>query len=448
MTPPETLTLPAIAPAAASIVPMASPDRAALAVETQRQPGGTLDPDSWTVPTGERLATFLKNEPDQSRIDRYAYEWLQDGTSAQAKGTGGGIHENFKEGLRVYRDFRKARGEQPFQYLPTARTRADDRAAREQVPFFRTLFSDPAKMAEAFPEEQRQAFEDRFTNALDPVAEKHRTAGVMLVSTMLKKPADQVADLWPAFRESYGRDVLKIPAPYKLDDATFYQAAGKAFEKEAKDDETARSIAQQAQAAAIQGRPLSYATEQGKAATGEEWKRFEPAARSAYASILSEFSDVEIKAGRALFEAEADMAGQQVETIAQGDGTRAAWVGALEQYGRADQETRDRIMALIGIQAESEGVDLTNYFRRIGAAAASGMDMLTTGAGTLGARVTVNEFEAMAAREQDPKLRAELIARGDYLKGKATFAQDIANRRREGPPLPGRQAGRLLGFHR
>lgn len=427
---PDTLTLapetaaPAITTPAASIVPMASPDRATLAVETQRQPGGTLDPDSWIVPTGERLTTFLKNEPDQARIDRAAWEWLQTGADAQAKGQGGGIAEDFKNGLRTYRDFRKSRGEEPFQFLPAARTRAEEKAAREQVPFFQKLFTAPERMAEAFPEDQRQAFEDRFTGALDPIAEKHKTAGVMLVSTMLNRPAEEVADLWPAFRAKYAADHLGISGP--VDDAAFYQAAGKAFEQETKDDETARTIAQQAQAAAIQGRPLSYAIEQGKAATGEAWKKFAPAARAGYASILSEFSDSEIKHGRALFEAVADMEGKPVEDIAKGDGTRAAWVVALEAYGNADQAGRDRIMNLIGLQAQSEGQDLTNYFKRLGAAFGSGVDMLTQGVGTLSARGQVAEFDRIAAAETDPKLKAEVLARIPYLKGKASFAQDIA----------------------
>lgn len=425
MSTPATLA-PESAPAltAPAAVPFASPDRAELATETARQPGGSLDPDSWVVPTGDKLTTFLRNEPDQARIDLAAYDWMQFGMEAQAKGQGGGIHEEFKQGLRVYRDFRKARGEQAFQYLPAARTRSEERAAREQVPFFRTLFSDPAKMAEAFPEDQRQAFEDRFTNSLDPVAEKHRTAGVLLVSTMLKKPVEEVADLWPAYRSKYAAEHLGLSG--KVTDAAFYQAAAKAFENEAKDDETARSIAQQAQRAAIQGRPLSYAIEQGKAATGEDWKRFAPAARAGYASILSEFSDAEIKAGRALFESVADMEGKPVEDIAQGDGEKAAWVLALEAYGTADQAGRDRIMNLIALQADSEGQDVANYFKRLGAAFGSGMDFLSTGYGTLAARSDVAEFERMAEATADPQRKAELLAGIPYLKGKASFAQDIA----------------------
>lgn len=425
MTPPATLTVEAAPTTTApTVVPFASPDRATLATEAQRQPGGVLDPDSWIVPTGEKLATFLKNEPDQIRVDRFAYEWMQDGMTAQANKQGGGIHEEFKQGLRVYRDFRKARGEEPFQYLPAARTRSEDRAAREQVPFFQKLFTAPERMAEAFPEDQRQAFEDRFTSSLDPIAEKHRTAGVMLVSTMLNKPAEEVADLWPAYRAKYAAEHLGVSGP--LDDATFYQAAGRAFENEAKDDETAHSIAQQAQRAAIQGKPLSAAIEQGKAATGEAWKKFAPAARAGYAGILAEFNDPEIKSGRALFEAVADMSGKPVEEIAKGDGTRAAWVVALEAYGNAPQESRDRIMNLIGLQAQSEGENVTEYFKRMGAAFGSGMDMITSGIGTLGARGQVAEFERIAANETDPKLKAEVLARIPYLKGQASFAQDLA----------------------
>ncbi len=401
--------------------PAAVSDRAELAIETARQQGGTLDPDSMVVPRGERLTTFLNTEPDQGRIDSYAYEWLQTGTEAQAKGQGGGIHEEFRAGLRQYADFRKARGEEPFQYLNRAKGRAEERAAREQVPFFQKLFTAPEKMAEAFPEDQRAAFEERFTDSLNPTGEKHKTAGVMLVATMTGKPADQVADLWPQYREAYGRDVLKISG--KLDDSVFYAAAGQAFEKEAKDDETARSIAQQAQRAAIQGRPLSYAIEQGKAATGDEWKRFSPAARTAYAGILADFSDGEIKAGRALFEAVADQAGKPVEDIAQGDGKKAAWVIALESYGAADQATRDRIMGLIALQAEGE--DIQNYFKRLGAAAASGLDMLTTGTGTLSARGNVTMFEEIAAKETDPAEKARMQTEINRMKGTATFAQDL-----------------------
>ncbi len=399
-------------------------DREALRVETQRMPGGPLDPDSWTTPRGDRLATFLNTEPDQQRIDSFAYEWLQTGTEAQAKGQGGGVHEEFREGLRQYAEFRKARGEQPFQYLKQAQTRADQRAAREQVPFFRKLFADPERMAEAFPEEQREAFMERFRLSLDPAGEKQRTAGVILVSTMTGKPAEEVADLWPQYREAYGRDVLGISGP--LDDAVFYRAAGQALEKEAKDAETAATIAQQAQRAAIHGRPLSHAIDQTRAATGENWKKFEPAARAAYAGILSEFSDTEIKAGRALFEAVADMQGKAVADIAQGDGKKAAWVIALENYGAADQPTRDRIMALLAMQAQAEGEDIQNYFQRLGAAAASGFDMLTIGTGTLAARGNVEFFEQIAAKETDPAEKARMQTEINRMKGTATFAQDLA----------------------
>lgn len=421
---PDTLTLPpeTAAPATAP-APVTSPDRQALALETARQTGGPLDPDRWTTPRGERLTTFLNTEADQERIDSFAYEWLQTGTTAQAKGQGGGVHEEFREGLRQYADFRKARGEQPFQYLKQAKTRTDDRAARAQVPFFQKLFADPERMAEALPVEQRESFVERFAASLDPVGEMQQTAGVLLVAAMTGKPADEVADLWPQYREAYGRDVLKISG--KLDDALFYQAAGQAFDKEAKDAETAATIAQQAQHAAIQGRPLSYAIEQGKAATGKEWRKFEAAARAGYAGILSEFSDAEIKAGRALFEAVADMQGGKVATIAQGDGQKAAHVFALESYGAADQATRDRIMALLAMQAQAEGEDITNYFKRLGAAAASGFDMLTIGTGTLSARGNVEFFENIAAKETNPAEKARMQTEINRMKGTATFAQDL-----------------------
>lgn len=407
-----------------TITPALSPDRQNLAVETARQTGGPLDPDSWTTPRGERLTTFLNTETDQQRIDSYAYEWLQTATTAQAKGQGGGIDKEYREGLRQYAEFRKARGEQPFQYLKQAKTRADDRAARAQVPFFQKLFSNPDQMAEAFPVEQRESFVERFSASLDPAGEKQRTAGVLLVSAMTGKPADEVADLWPQYREAYGRDVLGISG--KLDDAVFYQAAGQAFEKEAKDAETAAKIAQQAQHAAIQGRPLSAAIEQAKATAGDEWKAFAPAARAGYAGILSAYSDAEIKAARALFEATADMEGRKVSDIAQGDGKKAAHVIALESYGAADQATRDRIMALLAMQAEAEGEDIQNYFKRLGAAAASGLDMLTIGTGTLTARGNVGFFEDIAAKETDPAERARMQTEINRMKGTAAFAQDLA----------------------
>lgn len=403
-----------------------SPDRAALEVETQRQPGGNLDPTSWVIPGGPKLDTFLAGEPDQKRIDEWAIDTLTTAATAKAKGQGGGIHEDFKPALRRYVDFRKGRGETPFQYLQKAQTSAEARDARAQVPFFRQLFKDPGTMAEAFPAEQRQAFEDRFSDSLDPVAEKHKAAGVLLVSSMLGKEPDEVAELWPAYREKYGREVLKIASPLRLDDAAFYAEAGKAFEAEAKDDETAREIAQRAQRAAIQGRPLADAIAEGKALTGEAWQKFQPAARAGYASILKDFNDTEIKAGRALWEAMADMEGKAVADIAQGDGEKAAWVVALENYGRADQASRDKIMGLIAITAQSEGEDITAYFQRLGAAAASGLDMLTIGTGTLSARADLPMFEQIAAKETDPTTKAAMEAQLAAMKGKAAFAQDLA----------------------
>jgi hypothetical protein len=400
-----------------------SPDRAALEVELQRQPGGTLDPTSWIVPRGPQLDAFLAGEPDQERIDSMALDALNTAATAKAKGQGGGIHELFKPGLRRYVEFRKARGEQPFQYLKSAKTTAEARAARAQVPFFKKLFSDPAKMAEALPVEQRQAFVERFAASLNPLQEKQQTAGIMLVATMTGKPPEEVADLWPQYRESYGRDVLKIEGA--IDDGIFYQAAGKAFEAETQDEQTARDIAQRAQRAAIQGRPLSDAIAEGKASTGEAWEKFQPAARAGYASILKDFSDTEIKAGRALFEAVAEMEGATVETLARGDGKKAAWVLALEEYGRADQESRDKIMNLIAMQAETEGEEITNYFKRLGTAAASAVNMLTTGTGTLSTRVDIPMFERIAAKQTDPDKKASMEAHLAALKGKAAFAADI-----------------------
>ena len=84
--------------------PAPIPDRSNLTIETARQPGGVLDPDSWIAPTPERLAPFLAQEPDQSRIDQLAYEWLLDGSKMKAEGTGGGIDEEFKKGLQTYVD--------------------------------------------------------------------------------------------------------------------------------------------------------------------------------------------------------------------------------------------------------------------------------------------------------------------------------------------------------
>ncbi|MES2920088.1 MAG: hypothetical protein V4819_00980 [Verrucomicrobiota bacterium] len=422
--PPETLTAPPVSSPAPFVGPPApSADRRDLALETARQPGGDLDPDSWVAPTAARIAPFLAREPDQRRIDGYAYEWLQAGSAAKATGTGGGIDQEFKTGLQTYVDFRKARGEVPFQYLGQARTRAEERDARGQVPFFAALFSDPEKMAEAFPEEHRQAFEDRFTGALDPIADKRQAAGVLLVSTMLGKSADEVADLWPVYRQKYANEHLGLSGP--VDDAAFYQAAGKAFQQETKDDETARDIASKAQLAAIQGKPLAEAVATGKGLTGDQWKRFEPAARAAYAGVLSEFRDPEIKAGRALFEAVADMEGTKVEDLAKGDGQKAAWVIALESYGAADQATRDRMMTLIGLQAQAAGENITNYFERVGAATQSGTDMLTSGIGSLGARLDAQQFKDLAAAEQDPVKRKEQESIANYFAGKSTFSQDL-----------------------
>lgn len=401
-----------------------SEDRTNLAVEAARQAGGMLDVDDWTTPSPERVATLLRNEPDQMRIDRWAYEAMTVGADAQAKGTGGGIHEHYKPGLRLYRDWRKSRGEEPFQYLQDSRSRAEQRAAREKVPFFRKLFTTPETMAEAFPPEERASFEERFSGSSDASAEKQRTAGILLVSEMMKRDETEVAEYWNNYRDRYGRDVLKMSGA--IDDNTFYQAAGASFTKEEKEDELARQVAQQAQRAAIQGRPLSHAVEQGKALTGaEEWKRFEPGVRAGYASILSQFSDSEIKAGRSLFEAVADMEGKPADQVAKGDGEKAAWVLGLEAYGNAPQGSRDRILSLIGLQADAEGEDVPDYFKRIGLALSSGSDLLTTGVGTLGARSRVAEYERMAENQTDPKLKAELQAGLVFAKGQAALAIDL-----------------------
>lgn len=413
-----------VLPPAQKIESPRSPDRASLSLETARQPGGALDPDSWTYPSEDRVAFFLKNEPDQSRVDRFAYEWLGVGRDAKSTGTGGGIHENYKPGLRLYREFRKSRGEEPFAHLQDSRSRAEQRAARSAVPFFRKLFTSPETMAEAFPPDQRLGFEERFTNSLDVAAEKKRTAGILLVSSMMGKDSNEVASQWNLYRDHYGRNILKMPG--KIDDNTFYQAAGGSFEQETKDDDMARNVAQQAQKAAIQGRPLSEAIAQGKALTGaQEWRRFEPGARNGYANILSQFSDSEIKAARGLFEAVAATEGREVESLAKGDGKKAAWVIGLEAYGTAPQESRDRILSLIGLQADAEGEDVTAYFKRLGLALGSGVDMLSTGIGTLGARARVAEYEQMAANQTDPKLKAELEGGLPYARGQAAFAIDL-----------------------
>ena len=422
MTPPDLATAPEITPPAPA--PLVAPDRANLAIETARQSGGILSPEDWVAPTPARVAPFLAQEPDQGRIDSYAYQWLQDGRNIKASGDGGGIDQEFKAGLQQYVDFRKARGEEPFQYLQTAKTRTQERDARAQVPFFRALFTAPEKMAEAFPAEQRQEIENRFIGSLDPIAEKRQTAGILLVSSMTGRPVDEVAELWPVMRQAYAENHLGLSG--KVDDAAFYTAAGKAFDQETKDDTTARDIAAKAQRAAIQGKPLADAVNIGKAVTGaDQWKRFEPAARASYAGILAEFSDREIKSGRAFFEAVADMEGKKVEDIAKGDGQSAAWVVALEHYGTADQPTRNRIMSLIGLQAQAEGEDITNYFTRLGAAVQSGADMLTSGIGTLATRSSLQTFEEIAAKETDPERKKQALSQLDFMKGKASFSEDL-----------------------
>jgi len=350
--------------------------------------------------TPDRAAVDSVNFPaaaDETELDLQMWQALQDAKQREAQlgqQLGGEAREfngvtysaeqrvrqstaEARAKLAIYRDRRRSRGEEPFQYLDKARRREQDAAFRERLPFFGQLFSGPDQFDQAFPEEHRAAVAERFAGAMDPAREKIQTANLLLVSEMTGEPVEKLQKLWPAYRNRYAQERLGAQGP--VDDAAFYALAGKKLSGEKADGETAEVIAAKVRAAAISARPLAEALGDAKTMAGERWKDLQPAARAAYAQVLADFDDDELATARELFQRTAKIEGADVEKVA-GEGT------AFLNYSAMPPEKRERVLGLLALQAQGEGEDVQGYFKRVGAAFGSGMQMLARGSTSAAAR--------------------------------------------------------------
>jgi len=376
-------------------------------------------------------------ELDQTGLDVRMSHLLKAGEDVPGK----------REQLSAYRDYRRKRGEAPFAYLDIAQRRDEFRTFREQLPVFETMFSGPARFPEAFPEGERQAIQEMFDGSLNPEADIRQTANKMLYQAMTGQEPDE--ELWPIERTFYAREKLgwggvsrmlggdgaESTAPATISDEAFYQLAGQSLNRERADADLADKISSLAQYNAIQTRPMEAAAAEAKKLAGDRWKEFEPVFRTAYASVLADYSDEELAAGRTLFEAVAKIEKKDVERLALPSEAEFAGAEGLDAlfavkgkereaidramvtYGNASQADRDKILSLIARQAAQEGEDVEAYFSRVGKAFQSGMEGLTAGADSF-----VGRQLSKLVDEPETSQDAEQVA---SIEGRTAFLQDL-----------------------
>jgi hypothetical protein len=348
-------------------------------VQPPPDPGSALVGRAGTDLTEEALDVAMYERLQRAKQPSTAAGFSRNGITMTAEQIAGVSLSQEKDALRAYRDRRLARGEEPFQYLAKAKAKQDNAAFREQLPFFGTLFAGPEKFTEAFPPDQRQAVEDRFTGSMQPAREKMATANRLFYETMTGEPV--IDKLWPAQRAAFARQRLGYEGASRMvgggdpsiqtagvDDATFYKLAGSKVAEQQTEMETARKVAEITRFHAVRGKPLGEAITAAKAAAGPDWKKYEGAAREGYANVLVDFDDRTIKSGNKLFEFAKKAEGGLVTDLKFEDGQAAA----MAAYGMADQDTRDKMMAIIGTRAVEEGTTVENYFASLAAGVGGG----------------------------------------------------------------------------
>lgn len=379
---------------------------------------GPNEPVDWKDFGGP--AASLTHAETQAEMDARAFRSLQNVRNA----TDPAQVTKEKAALRRYRDYRTRRGEEAFKYLPTARNENAGKTARERVKFFNGVFSGPDRMLEAFPKDQREQLAASFNESRDPDGDKRHVANLLLASTLTGKPQDKLESNWSGYRQQIAEQVFG--AQGDVDEARFYGMAATYYTKQQAEQELLTAVADKAAGEALRGKKFAQTMAEAKGLLkgGEDWKRYQTAARSAHASVLAEYSDDELKAMRTLFEAVAQLEGaDEVERLnepegedgmAQDNAKIKAIDEALAVYGRADAESRQRIIGGIGWMAKTEGEDVEGFIQRAGAAWSSGNNRLARGLDSL----MGNAMLAFATDEEKAQMPT--------IMGAKDFASDFA----------------------
>lgn len=207
---------------------------------------------------------------------------------------------------------------------------------------------------------RERGFLDRFEKAAALIPRDQVKAKVvrdLFVQDLTKANGEQLRSGVPQLNVAKG--VLGLSDP---SDAAFDSAMRAFVTDQADTRDRTDQAAKAAHQATIQGRPMDEVMEIAKAKAGDKWKAIEPIARAEHARIAAEYSPEELSAARDLFEMAAKSEGAAVENLSKDSGFR----GVL-YYGKSDQATRDRILGLVALQAESEGKKTEGYFRAMSA---------------------------------------------------------------------------------
>lgn len=295
---------------------------------------------------------------DEKARDLHAARVFRDAKNASAQGV---TVPGLRDELDAYRQRRKSRGEQPFQYLRDALGAEKNRRNVEVARAFAPMFAGADKIAEAYPPESRQGFLDHFASAADPRSAMMAAANMQWVSYATGTDRKSLVEAWPAHRARYAK-ALGHDGP--VDDATLYSLIGRKLSGQVQYLDAAEKAARAARAAAVQGRSLTDALAEARQSAGPE---YEKAARQAYADLLARFSDDEIRLANDIFAMQSQVEG--ADTRQEGETTQGNF---FAEYGRMTPQQRLKVLGLVAEQAQDQGEDIDGFFKRMGRAVMSG----------------------------------------------------------------------------
>lgn len=398
----------ALDPAPASPFPVPAADNPTPPPTPQPPP-----PEPVTLATSRSyLAPEIKeaqshsNEPsDQMGLDlqmhRLKESLQQEDTSGKAK-------------LDSYIQFREKRGEKPFQYLEPALRREENRNFQTNLENCGILFSGPQNYEKAFPEDQRQQISADFSSQPNPEEARKSAANRLGLSRLTGTPIEQINADWPLLKSRYAQQALQWKGTGEISEDEFYTTFGDKIRTEITDRQTMEKMAGIGQYAAIRSRSYSEAKAEAQKQIGADFARFEPALKSAYAGILADHSDDELRNASTLFDyrrAQEGVTGlSRKEALSLGPQKiaekRRANDDAKLFYAQADQAKRDRMMGLMGIMAQNEGVALSNFDERSAAALSSGIRNVATGTTALIGDLGSSIYHTIANNSSDPATAA------------------------------------------
>lgn len=297
---------------------------------------------------------------DERERDLHAARVLRDARNAAKQGL---TVPGLRKELEAYREHRRKRGEQPFQYLKQAIQAEKGKTEVEKIRAFAPLFAGADKIAEAYPPEQRQSFLDHFIVSANPQAAMMQAANLQWVEHATGIPRRDLAEAWPAHRARYAK-ALGHEGP--IDDAGLYGLIGSRLNQQVQFLDSSEKAARAARAAAVQGRSLADALAEARQAAGPE---YEKAARQAYADLMARFTDDEIRVANDIFLMQSQVEG--ADTRQEGETTQGNF---FAEYGRMTAEQRIRVLGLVAEQAENQGEQIEGFFNRMGRAFRSGAD--------------------------------------------------------------------------